>query len=81
MSYFFYESKSGISFYQESVIIVSWFKLLCNYPKRLQRKHYEILGVNRFSIFYFTKIKTDGTPHNWSNIIDIGKNHITANRL
>ena len=62
MSTFFYETKSGIYFYQRSVIIVSYFELLCNYPKRPQRKNYEIQGVNRFSKFYFTKIKTVGTP-------------------
>ena len=64
MPSFFYEKKSGISFYQITVIIVTCFKLLCSYPKRPQRKHYKILGVNRVSVFYFTKIKTDGTPLN-----------------
>ena len=58
---FFYETKSGNYFYEESVIIVSYFELLCNHPKRLQRKNYEIQGVNRFSKFYFTKIKRVGT--------------------
>ena len=62
MSSFFYETKSGNYFYQKSVIIVSYFELLCNYPKRPQRKNYKIQGVNRFSKFYFTKIKTVGTP-------------------
>ena len=59
---FFYETKSGIYFYQRSVIIVSYFELLCNYPKRPQRKNYEIHWVNRFSKFYFIKMKTVWTP-------------------
>ena len=62
MSSFFYETKSGIYFYQGSLIIVSYFELLCNYPKWPQTKNYKIQGVNRFSKFYFTKIKTVGTP-------------------
>ena len=61
MSSFFYETKSGIYFYQGCVIIVPYFELLCNYPKRPQRKNYKIQGVNRFSKFYFTKIKMVGT--------------------
>ena len=57
MSSFFYETKSGIYFYQGCVIIVPYFELLCNHPKRPQRENYEIQGVNRFSNFYFCKIK------------------------
>merc|ERR1712212_676184 len=71
MSYFFHETKSGIYFYQRSGIIVSYFELLRNYPKRPQRKSYEIQGVNRFSKFYFTKIKTVGTPLNLELNFDI----------
>ena len=55
MSYFFHEAKSDIYFYQKIVIIVSYFELLCNYPKRLQRKNYEIQGVNRFPNFILHK--------------------------
>ena len=62
MSSIFHEAKSSICFYQKSVIILSYFEILCNYPKRPQRTNYEIQGVNRFSKFYFTKIKTVGTP-------------------
>merc|ERR1739842_273832 len=62
MSFFFHETKSGIYFHQRIGIIVSYFELLCNYPKRLQRKTYEIQGVNRFSEFYFTKIKNGLGP-------------------
>ena len=59
---FFYETKSGIYFYQISLIIVNWFYLLCRYPNISKIKYYEIQGVYRFSVFYFTKLKTDGTP-------------------
>ena len=38
MSSFFHETKSGIYFYERSGIIVSYFELLYNYPKRPQRK-------------------------------------------
>ena len=50
---FFHKTNSGIYFYQRSVIIVSYFELLCNYPKIPQRKNYKIQGANRFCIFYF----------------------------
>ena len=53
MRSFFNEKRSGMYFYQGGVIVVSWFE---------QRKPNKILGVNKFSIFYFTKIKTDRFP-------------------
>ena len=83
MSSFFYETKSGIYFYQGCVIIVPYIELLYNYPKKPQTKNYEIKGVNRFSKFYFTKIKTVGTPplnrknyHFTSHLIYLGYSNL-----
>ena len=80
VNFFFYENKSGIYFYQRSV---SYFELLCNYPKTPQRKNYEIQGENRVYKFYFTKIKKGWDPPlalKYNNLSDFTKlNEISMN--
>merc|ERR1712055_41566 len=50
------------AFYFRSGIIVSYFEMLCNYPKIPQRKSYEIQGVNRFLQILFYKNKNGWDP-------------------
>ena len=54
------------------MIIFTQFEYLCSYPIIPLRKQYKIQRVNRFSIFYFPKIKKmDGTPPPFNKNVNI----------